>query len=187
MTTPTAPSKPTAPAAPAAPAAPKPPTAVKPPAAPETGSKPGRKPGQKAREYDFTGITLDSIAAPRAVTPEMKSRTAPSRSRDERQIKMDEIVRKTHAAWVSAGKPTKWAQMPAVQYNVAPAAEEAFSYLVRRAAEFLGLAIKWGNPSGTKINDEDGNVVLVFAVRDRRTRDEVESEDDEDDEDDSDN
>src|SRR5512146_265309 len=160
------------------------------PAPPVTGEngkgKPGRKPGQPAKEYDFSGISLDAINAPKAVTAEMASRMAPSRPRDDRQIAMDIIVRKTHAAWVSAGKPSKWAAMPKVQYDVAPAAEEAFTYLVRRAAEFLGVAIKWGgNPSGTKLHNENGDVVIMFAVRDRRTRDTVDDTEDDDDDDDN--
>jgi hypothetical protein len=93
---------------------------------------------------------------------------------------MDGIVRKTYEAWADAGKPSKWAAMPKVQYNVAPAAEEAFVYLVRRAAEFLGLAIKWGGAGGTKHHDGDGNVIIMFAVRDRRTRDVDDTTDDED-------
>lgn len=183
---------PTAATAPAAPVPGKPGTPAAPAPAPApaaTGNgkgKPGRKPGQPAKEYDFSGINLDLISKPRAVTAEMASRMAPSRPRDERQIAMDGVVRKTHEEWVRVGRPSKWAAMPKVEYHVAPAAEEAFVYLVRRAAEFLGLAIKWGGAGGTKHHDSDGNVILMFAVRDRRTRDadadaEDEDEDDTDD------
>ncbi len=143
--------------------------------------KPGRKPGQPAKVYDFDGIGLEFIATPRAVSAETASRMAPSRPRDEKQVAMDGIVRKTHAAWVAKNRPGKWVDMPKVEYHVSPAAEEAFVYLVRRAAEFLGLAIKWGGSGGTKHHDTDGNVILVFGVRDRRTRDNSDDDDDDDD------
>lgn len=142
--------------------------------------KPGRKPGQPAKVYDFDGIGLEFIATPRAVSAETASRMAPSRPRDEKQVAMDGIVRKTHAAWVAKNRPGKWVDMPKVEYHVSPAAEEAFVYLVRRAAEFLGLAIKWGGSGGTKHHDTDGNVILVFGVRDRRTRDNSDDDDDDD-------
>ncbi len=100
----------------------------------------------------------------------MASQFAPSRARDENQIAMDGIVKKYHDAWLNDGAPTKWAAMPKARYHIPPAAEEGFRFLVRRAADFHGVAIKWGGQQGTKVRDAQGNLVLVFAIRDRRER-----------------
>lgn len=189
MSTPTRPGSP--PAAPAQPnrpgqhAAPASPPAAqapaKPPASdkPGTGSdakgtangdaakgRPGRKPGQPAKEYDFTGMGTDFLSNPLAVSDEIASITAPQRARDERQVAMDGVVAKKFREWKDAGSPTKWAQMPKARYHLNPAQVEGFRFLVRRAAEFSGVTIKWGTPKA----DKDGRQVIVFAVRSRRER-----------------
>lgn len=127
----------------------------------------GRKPGP-AKEYDFTGLSPELLGAPQEVTLQMASQFAPTRVRDANQITMDGIIRKYYDDWINCGSPTKWAAMPKARYHIPPAAVDGFKYLVRRAADFHGVAIKWGGQQGTAIRDAAGNTVLVFAVRDRR-------------------
>jgi hypothetical protein len=136
---------------------------------PATDSKRGRKPGP-AKEYNFAGLNPEMLAAPQEVTAQMASQFAPSRVRDANQIAMDEVIRKYPQTWIDCGSPTRWVDMPKCRYHVPPAAVDGFRYLVRRAADFHGVAIKWGGQQGTAIKDSGGNIVLVFAVRDRRER-----------------
>lgn len=137
----------------------------------------GRKPGP-AKEYDFTGLSPELLSAPQPVTMQMASQFAPSRVRDANQIAMDGIIRKYYDEWLNLGSPVKWAAMPKCRYHIPPSAVDGFKYLVRRAADFHGVAIKWGGQQGTAIHDAAGNTVLVFAVRDRRVRAEGDSVDD---------
>lgn len=130
-------------------------------------AKRGRPAGQP-KEYDFSGLSADMLSKPQEVDDRMASQFAPSRARDERQIAMDGTVKRLHDEWIKAGEPTKWVAMPKARYHIPPAAEEGFRFLVRRAADFHGVAIKWGGQGGTKVRDKDGNIVLVFSIRDRR-------------------
>lgn len=132
-----------------------------------TDSRRGRKPGP-AKEYDFTGLSPELLNAPQPVTVQMASQFAPSRVRDANQVAMDGIIRKYHDEWLNSGSPTRWVDMPKCRYHIPPAAVDGFRYLVRRAADFHGVAIKWGGQQGTAVHDSNGNTVLVFAVRDRR-------------------
>lgn len=135
-------------------------------AAPKPVSKPGRKPGQKAKTYDLDKLSMDVLNAPQAVDETLAARVAPQRARDEKQVAIDNVVKRVHSDWLRASKPGKWAQMPKVRYNLHPSTVEGFKYLVRRAADYHGVAIKWG----TSVRDQHGNEVVVFAVRDRRPR-----------------
>lgn len=139
-------------------------------------AKPGRKPGP-AKEYDFGGLSLDLLAAPQEVTAAMASQFAPSRPRDEKQVAMDQVVNNLYQQWLKAGSPSKWAAMPKVRYHIPPAAEDGFRFLVRRAADFYGIAIKWGGQQGTKVRDANGNIVIVFSARDRRTNETADATD----------
>lgn len=174
--------KPNTPAAPApgtpAPGTPAPASGT-PATPPSAGATRGRKPGP-AKEYNFAGLSADLLSAPKEVTDEMASQFAPSRARDDMQIAMDTAVKRAYDAWLDEGSPTKWAAMPKLRYHIPPAAVDGFKFLVRRAAEFYGIAIKWGGQQGTQVKDKEGNIVLVFAVRDRRTRDESADATDED-------
>lgn len=150
----------------------------KPDGTPKPAAKKGRPAGQP-KEYDFGGLSPALLSAPQEVDARMASQFAPSRARDENQIAMDGIVKKYHDEWLNAGTPTKWAAMPKARYHIPPAAEEGFRFLVRRAADFHGVAIKWGGQQGTKVRDAQGNLVLVFAIRDRRERPVGATDDDE--------
>lgn len=137
------------------------------PAAAKPAAKRGRPAGQP-KEYNFDGLSAEMLSKPLEVDDRMASQFAPSRARDDRQIAMDGTVKRLHEAWLKAGSPTKWVAMPKARYHIPPAAEEGLRFLVRRAADFHGVAIKWGGQGGTKVRDGNGNVVLVFAIRDRR-------------------
>lgn len=142
-------------------------TTPKPADKPADGAnKPGRKPGQKAKEYDFSALSLDVLASPAAVSETLAAKAAPTRTRDEKQMKMDAVVKQVHNDWVLKGKPAAWANMPKAAYAVDPKAVEALQYLINRAASFHGLAVRYGNP----VRDSEGRQVVVFAIRDRRPR-----------------
>lgn len=157
------------------------PSAATPPARGVTATgaqpkRPGRKPGQKAKEYDFGGLDVSLLANPGAVDETLAARTAPQRARDERQVAMDGVVNKIHNDWIAVGRPQKWAQMPKVSYTIPPRAVEGFKYIVRRAADYHGVAIKWG--TSTK-DSKTGLERIVFAVRDRRQRETADAGEDE--------
>lgn len=128
--------------------------------------KPGRKTGQKAKEYDFTGLTLDLLASPMVVTEELSKKAAPARARDERQLKIDAVVKHLHNQWIGKDKPSAWAEMPKGAYPTDPKAVEGLKYLIDRAASFHGVAVRYGKP----VRDAQGREIVTFAVRDRRER-----------------
>jgi hypothetical protein len=127
----------------------------------------GRKPGQQAKVYDFDGLNPAMLAEPHVVDDSLAARTAPQKVRDERQIAMDTVVKRLHNQWIAAERPNRWAAMPKARYDIPVKAVEGFQYIVRRAADYHGVAVKWGTP----VRNTDGNVVIVFAIRDRRVRD----------------
>jgi hypothetical protein len=123
----------------------------------------GRKKGQPAKEYDFSGLDTRVLLNPGRVSDEVASRVAPQRARDERQVAIDSVVKRVHNDWLEKGQPNKWPAMPKVRYDLPPQAVEGFKYLVRRAADFHGVAVKWGTPT----RNQEGLEIVVFAVRDR--------------------
>lgn len=128
--------------------------------------KRGRKPGAKPREWDYTGLTLDVLSKPAEVGADLASMTAPTRARDERQVQIDKIVAGLYKEWTNEGKPERWAQMPKKSYHVDPKAADTLRMLVRRAANFLGYAVKFGRP----VHDQHGREIVTFGVRDQRQR-----------------
>jgi hypothetical protein len=136
------------------------------PPAPTPGKRGGRKPGQKPRAWDYTGIDVNLLADPHGVTAELASKAAPMRARDERQVAVDQVVTALHREWVGAGKPDRWAQMPKKSYHVNPKGADALRMLVRRAASFLGVSAKFGKP----VRDMEGREIVVFAIRDMRVK-----------------
>lgn len=171
--------------------------------APATPARPGRKPGQPAKEYNFTGLSADFLGRPMAVTAEIASKAAPMRVRDERQVAMDRIVKALHTDWQtgtvrngdgtttqSEPRSNKWSKMPKASYHVDPQVAETVKMLVRRAADFHGVAAKFGNA----VRDTQGREIVVFAIRDRKVREtkpevvqEIDDEPDLDDDDDDEN
>jgi hypothetical protein len=141
-------------------------TTPNPTAPKDTKGKPGRKPGQKAKEWDYTGLSLDLLTAPAEVTHELASMAAPTRARDERQVAIDKIVIELHKEYEEAGKPDTWAKMPKRSYHVDPRAADTLRMLVRRAANFYSLSVRFGSP----VRDRDGREIVVFGVRDQRTK-----------------
>lgn len=133
---------------------------------PAAGGKKGRKPGQPAKEWDYTGLTADFLSDAHGVSAELASLAAPMRARDERQVAMDQVVAKLHIEYQEAGKPDRWSQMPKRSYHVDPKVADTVRMLARRAAGFYGLSIKFGG----SVRDTQGREIVVFAVRDQRVR-----------------
>lgn len=155
-----------------------------PAAAAPTPARRGRRPGQPAKEYNFSGLSADFLGRPMAVTAEIASKAAPKSVRDERQVAMDRIVKALHTDWqngtVRNGDGTttqtdprsnKWSKMPKASYHVDPQVAETVKMLVRRAADFHGVAAKFGNA----VRDAQGREIVVFAIRDRKVRENAET------------
>lgn len=130
----------------------------------KAGSKPGRPAGTPAKVWDFTGLDSELLGSPQEVTAQLASMAAPMRARDERQVQVDAIVAQVHQEYVTAGRPTKWAQMPKRAYHVDPKAADTLRMMVRRAASYHGTAAKFGSD----VRDKDGRAIVVFAIRDQR-------------------
>lgn len=142
-------------------------TPAKTPATPAAPAKPkGRKPGQPAKVWDYTGLDTALLAAPKGVTAELASLAAPTRARDERQVAIDKVVTELHAAYAEAGKPDRWAAMPKRSYHVDPKAADTLRMLVRRAASFIGVSVRFGRA----VRDREGREIVVFGVRDQRAK-----------------
>ena len=126
----------------------------------------GRKPGTPSRTYDLTGLELETISAPRPVSPEVAAKLSPANSRSPQQSAMDAVVAGKYEEWKTAGSPTDWRAMPKAMYAVEPRLAEGLKYLVRRAADFHKVAVRFGRTG----HDAEGRELVVFAVRARRPK-----------------
>lgn len=129
-------------------------------------ARPGRKAGAPAKVWDYTGLDTALLGAPQPVTAQLASMAAPMRARDERQVLIDATVAEVHAEYVAAGKPSKWAQMPKRAYHVNPKAADTLRMMIRRAAAYHGLSVKFGS----SVRDPSGREIVVFAPRDQRVK-----------------
>jgi hypothetical protein len=130
------------------------------------------------------GIGAEFLGAPEAVPAELESKTAPARARDERQQAIDGVVAKLHADWTAKGKPAAWDKMPKVSYPVTPAAAGDLRKAINRAAEFHGIAVRFGTPvpvvrevpnprrsePGQPATVKANLTMVVFAAKDKRPR-----------------
>jgi hypothetical protein len=127
----------------------------------------GRKAGQKARVWDFTGLNAEFLSSPGEVDAELASKTAPMRARDENQVAVDQVVTALHRAWLEADKPERWPLMPKHSYHVSPKSADTVRMLIRRAASYLGVSAKFGKP---EVRDKNGREIVTFAIRDQRVK-----------------
>jgi len=128
--------------------------------------RPGRKPGTKAKEYDFSALDMDALTTALPVTEKILSATAPGGDRDERQRAIDDMVAANYREWVTAGKPSAWAKMPKVRRDIPLPAVDAFKALVRRACALHQVSVKWGSAA----RNGTGQQIVVLAIRDTHTR-----------------
>lgn len=133
------------------------------PTKPTTG-KPGRKAGATPKVWDYTGLDPSMLGAPADVDRTLASVAAPTRARDDRQVQIDGVVSDLHTAYVAAGKPERWATMPKRAYHVDPKAADTLRMLIRRAANFIDVSVRFGRP----VRDNQGREIVVFGVRDKR-------------------
>lgn len=95
-------------------------------------------------------VTLDELDAVVVLTPDLAKETAPVRSRSERQTKMDEIAKRLHEQWTKAGSPSQWPKIvqggAVATYFVEPNKASDLKNLIKRAATFHDLRVKWGGP-----------------------------------------
>jgi hypothetical protein len=131
-----------------------------------TDKKPGRKPGQPAKVWDYTGLDANFLADPQGVTAELTSLAAPTRARDDRQVAIDKTVATLYDEYKTAQKPDRWATMPKRSYHVDPKAADTLRMMVRRAANFLGVSVRFGG----SVRDDKGREIVVFAVREPRVK-----------------
>jgi hypothetical protein len=91
---------------------------------------------------------LAFLGAPVILSPELVKETAPQNARNDRQVKMDETVKRLHEAWTNANGPSTWgaavnARVVAT-YFVEPEKAEDIKKLVTKAGRFHGVTIRWG-------------------------------------------
>lgn len=128
-------------------------------------------------------LALDDIGAVAMLSADLAEQAAPQRSRNERQVKMDEIVGKLHKTWKAAGQPTTWPKMVeknvVATYFVDPPKASDLKLLVNRAVSYHGVRVRWGTPfvateklvQTHKLPTEYiGREVISFAIMDKRPR-----------------
>ena len=145
-------------------------TATATPAKPATNGKgAGRPKGAQTKRIDTSGLDLSLITAPLTVTAAESAEAAPTRERERsaEQRAMDAVIPRIHKAWNDAGSPAAWAKLPKAKYPVAPDKADALRYLIRKAGEFHGVRIRFGD-SG--VRDANGNELVIFAVVNKRPR-----------------
>lgn len=115
--------------------------------APETGKKTsnrGRKAGQPPKERpeipddEFVIETLSE--AQRAEHKRRKEERKP------KQKAVDKVVFDTYAAWVEAGRPTNWVDMPVQNWPVSAQHEENALFMLRKACLLYGRKLVLGQP-----------------------------------------
>lgn len=117
------------------------------------------------------------------LAPELANQAAPQRARSDKQAAMDARCEKLHAAWVKASKPSVWAKLVETNcvatYFVEPEKTASLKKLVRRAATFHDVRVRWGTSfkaTETLIAKYNlpkeylGREVVSFAIMDKRPR-----------------
>lgn len=125
---------------------------------------------------------LAFLGAPVILSPELVKETAPQNARNDRQVKMDETVKRLHEAWTNANGPSTWgaavnAKVVAT-YFVEPEKAEDIKKLVTKAGRFHGVTIRWGTSFLATADlvkkhnlpeNYTGREVLSFFVKTTRT------------------
>lgn len=125
---------------------------------------------------------LAFLGSPVILSPELVKETAPQNARNDKQVKMDETVKRLHEAWSKANGPSTWgaavnAKVVAT-YFVEPEKAEDIKKLVTKAGRFHGVTIRWGTSflATAEIvkrhnlpENYTGREVLSFFVKTTRT------------------
>jgi hypothetical protein len=148
------------------------------PAAPVAAPKRrGRRPGQVVVPRDLSGISLELLSGASVISaPEQVRQLAPVRVRSDIQLVVDSKVAESYKLWNGLGKPASWntCRGAIIAFPCPPDQADNVKYMVRRAADFLGIAVKFGKPARSK----DGHEVVSFCAKDRRPRGSAEDTDD---------
>lgn len=127
----------------------------------------GRKPGQEAKPYvplDFNRIVVSEVSNPE--TMRQHRRTS---ARDDDQVAIDDLVRKSHQRWIEAGKPEKWGECISASYTLRIPAEarDTVERRIRRAGTYFDVSIRFGQP----VELQGGFVQILFFAKDRSAKD----------------
>lgn len=117
----------------------------------------GRRPGIPAKER--AAIPLDEFKV--TVVAE-DNRAEFKRRRDDRsdeQTKVDGLIKDMYRAWIEAGSPVVWADLPIRTWTIATEHAENALFLLRKAARFLDRKLWFGNIEEKQI---DGKKVTVI-------------------------
>lgn len=94
-------------------------------------------------------LSVDFLASPITLAPDLVKATAPAHERSEQQKKIDEIVKNVHGQWKEAGKPSQWGKCVAdklvVTYFLLPAQVSEVKKLVNRATVLHEVRVKYGS------------------------------------------
>jgi hypothetical protein len=154
-------------------------------------AKPDRAP--RAKAPDTSTVSLDAINAAVLAAPDLVAATAPTRERSEQQKSMDAVAVKAYDAWIKAGRPSQWKDVPVVTYFLADEDVPKYRYLIRRACDIvepsggsIGVRVRFGNEftlseamaNRPEINrpEDAGKTVLAWAAIDKRVNAEKDSE-----------
>lgn len=133
----------------------------------------------RAERKPLPELDLSTIQAGRLSREDM-ARVRPVKvgMRNETQRHYDDEVREAHAAWVAAGRPDKWVDMPGM-VNVVPAQhEDAVKAYVRKAGNLHSVKIRFGRTMA----HAEGYVTITYVAIDRPVRDTADDVQDEQDE-----
>lgn len=118
---------------------------------------------------DASDLDLGALSNPQPVTDELAEAARPQRVRSAQQQTIDNVVARLHQAWVQAGKPRDWVgekSIPKARYAMDPKKADTLRFLIRKAADFHKVRIRWGSA----VRDGHGNEVVVFGVVDKSAR-----------------
>jgi hypothetical protein len=156
------------------------------------GSDQEKKATPRKKAPDTSKLDLDGIDAAILAPAELIKAATPIRARSDEQVKMDAVAQRAYDAWVKAGKPTLWQNMPVVTYFLDEGDElEGYRYLIKHSAAVVkddagtpgNARIRWGNEftvseeMAARLKNPDGSVgrpevagktVLAWAVINKR-------------------
>lgn len=122
----------------------------------------------RAERKPLPELDLSTIQAGRLAREDM-ARVRPIKEgmRNETQRHYDKEVAEAHAAWVAAGRPDKWVDMPGM-VNVVPVQhEDAVKAYVRKAGNYHSVKIRFGRTMA----HAEGYVTVTYVAIDRPVRD----------------
>ncbi len=142
------------------------------------------KKGSKRVPKVRTPLTMNRVSAQRVQDKRTMAEYRQQRvERDAEQRYFDQLVQEAWDAWVDAGRPTDWLEMPGTFMTVPADQVETLKWRIGKSRAHYDFKIRYGRTEMVKDDQGDDYAQVVFVVSDRPKGEPKPEDGDEDDSD----